>query len=358
MASKSRWQVPMLVVILAVGASCKGQGQASAGSMLDELAGREKRETKFENGQKKEEYSVVKDKSGNYVKDGPYVSFHQSGQKNEEGAFKADSSEGHWQKWDENGKLTLDLSFKAGKRDGKFTAYTAGAMTQSGSYLNDQLSGPFKYLGFDGLVVAGEMAGDAPTGAWSVTEAAGKTRARANFAAGKLQGSVQSLAADGSILGALPASGCADFGGYALGTLRWADVVFDVFGRQHAFPEDGGVNRFSEGRMLTLGGARLAGTNIEKMTLIFDRDDVLTALTATTRKQRGSDVSSDVIKQLHKEYSKKYTVLSASMPFVGDCHAEYRRDGCEILLDAPHLGFEMNVTLRSASFSKQFVAAR
>ena len=66
-----------LLLLLSSSAACKGHGEASA-SMLDSLAGREKRETKYDNGQKKEDFFVVKDKAGNYVKDGPYVSNNAS----------------------------------------------------------------------------------------------------------------------------------------------------------------------------------------------------------------------------------------------------------------------------------------
>jgi hypothetical protein len=345
----------VLLLCLALGA-CRTRAEGSEASVLDSTAGREQRENKFDNGQKKEAFSVVKDKQGNYVKDGPYAAFYQNGQKSEEGAFKSDHPEGHWQKWGDDGKLTLDINYKNGKREGAFSLYASGTLMQTGSYSNDELSGPFKYLGFTGLVVTGAMEHDKPIAAWAINETSGKARARTTFQDGKL-GPVESLAADGSLRPALDSSGCAEFAGYALGTVRWAEVVFDLFGRQLSFPTDAGTNKYSQGSMLTLSDEQIEGRGIEQIKLIFDEDDRLTALVASAKKGMGGEGYANAFKELHSRYAKKYSVVSASLPFVGDYHAEYRSGGCSITLDAPHLDFNMSVVLHSAEFAKRFKAA-
>jgi antitoxin component YwqK of YwqJK toxin-antitoxin module len=344
-----------IAMFLLVGA-CKGNAETSQVSMLESLAGREKRETKYDNGQRKDEFTVAKDSGGNYVKDGPSVSFHQNGQKSEEGTYQSGQPHGHFQKWDEDGRLTLDIGFEHGKREGKFTGYVDGVVTQTGSYTHDALQGPFRYLAFNGFVVAGEMAADVPTGNWTITDNAGKLRARAALKDGKLVGAVQSLTESGATRPPLAASGCADFGGYTLGTVRWADVIFDTLARTHAFPTDAGINKYSGGRMLSLSAGLLHATGIDKITLIFDTDDQLTALLASAEKQRGSSAYANVVKELDKEYSRKYAMVSSSMPFVGDCRAEYHNAGCTIILNAPHLDFNLEVSLRSAGFTKQLAA--
>jgi antitoxin component YwqK of YwqJK toxin-antitoxin module len=344
------------VILLAVSA-CKGQTSSAQSSVLDSLAGREKRETKYDNGQKKENFSVLKDKAGNYVKDGPYESFHQSGQKSEEGAYEADERDGHWQAWDENGKLTADINYKRGKREGAFTVYADGKPTQTGNYSGDQLSGVFKYFALEGVTVSGTMNAGAPVGAWVIADTSGKVRARAKFRDAKLDGEVESIANDGAPRPKADAPGCAGFGGYTLGKIRFADAVFGTFERAHAFPDDAGENKFSGGRMLSLGSSLVDAPGVEKITLVFDRDDMLTAIFASAKKQQGSDAYADVFKRLHAEYSKRYSVISASIPFVGDCHAEYKNDGCSIVLDAPHLNFDMDIVMRSDAFTKQFKQA-
>jgi hypothetical protein len=346
----------VLLLCLAPGA-CKARAEGSQGSMVDTLVGREQRENKFDNGQKKEVFSVVKDPQGNYLKDGPVSAFHQNGQKAQEGAYKSDQRDGHWQKWDDDGKLSLDISYKNDKREGAFTAYAGGKPIQTGSYANDELSGPFEYLAFDGLVVTGTMKSGKPVDAWSVNEVSGKPRARATFLDGKL-GAVQSLAADGTPRPALDSGGCAEFAGYALGAIRWADAVFDLFARLQAFPSDAGINKYSKGRMLELSDSQIEGGGIERITLVFDGDERLTALSASAKKQMGAGGYANAFKQLHAQYAKKYSVVSAALPFVGDYRAEYRSGGCSIKLDAPHLDFNMSVVLHSAEFATLFKAAQ
>jgi len=350
---KVRVGMSLAALLSCIATGCKGHSDAQAG-LLDGIEGREKRETKYDNGQRKEEFSVIKDKAGNYVKDGPYVSFHQSGQKSEEGSYKADKMVGHWQTWDSAGKLTLDIVYRDGAREGAFKTYADGVLTQSGSYAADRLEGSYQYTAFDGFVVSGAMHADVPDGAWKIAEKSGKVRARAAFKEGKLASPIESLADDGSVRPPLPATGCADFGGYALGTVRWGDAIFQTFARTHRFPIDAGINKFSSGQMLRLNANLLDASGIDEILLIFDRDDLLTALTGKAPKQRGDKAYADVIKQLNADYAKKYTVVSASMPFVGDCNAEYRNQGCIIEFGAPHMESTMNLVLHSAAFDKAF----
>jgi hypothetical protein len=201
------------------------------------------------------------------------------------------------------------------------------------------------------------MKAGAPVGAWVIADSSGKVRARAKFQDSKLDGEVESVANDGTPQPKADAPGCATFAGYTLGKIRWAEVVFGTLARAHAFPEDAGENKFSNGRMLKLGDRLTDTAGAEKITLIFDSDDLLTAISASAKKQQGSDAYADVFKRLHAEYSKKYSVVSASIPFVGDCHAEYKNNGCTIILDAPHLSFDMDIAMRSEAFNKQFKQA-
>ena len=332
-------------------AACKAQSTAAAAVLQGEL-----RETRYDNGQKKEAFYVVKDKSGNYVKDGVYARFHQSGQKAEEGSYKADKLEGQWQQWDESGKRTLDIRYVGGKREGAYAKYVDGAPVISGNYTKDKLSGPVKFMGYDGTVVSGSMADGAPAGAWAITEASGKLRARAVFRAGKVEGAVESFGPEGNPRTRITDTACAEFEGYALGKTRWADVVFDVFARSGAFPESAGTSAYSQGPMLRLEGDLIATPGVSKITLIFDPDEVLTALSAVAKKEDGRDTYAGAFKRLHAEYSKKYSLTSASLPFVGDYHAEYRSGPCKIVLNAPHLSFTMEVGFQSEAFNKQMSA--
>ena len=60
---------------------------------------RESRETKYDNGQLKEQYHVARDPGGSYVNDGPYLSYHLTGQKWKEGSFSLGKGSGEWSEY-------------------------------------------------------------------------------------------------------------------------------------------------------------------------------------------------------------------------------------------------------------------
>ncbi len=71
----------------------------------------EKRETKYENGQLKEQFYVLETKDGNFIKDGSYKSWYENGQTEEEGKYSDSLKVGNWKSWHENGQLKLDVSY-------------------------------------------------------------------------------------------------------------------------------------------------------------------------------------------------------------------------------------------------------
>ncbi len=80
---------------------------------------REERETKYLNGQSKEQYYVIKDQQGNYVKDGLYILWSINGQKKAEGNYKNGKTDGIYTTWFINGQKEAESNFKDGKLDGK-----------------------------------------------------------------------------------------------------------------------------------------------------------------------------------------------------------------------------------------------
>jgi hypothetical protein len=53
---------------------------------------------------------------------------------------------------------------------------------------------------------------------------------------------------------------------------------------------------------------------------------------------------------------KKYKVVSQQIPFVGDAHARLTQGTSVILLDAPHLSFEMTLNYLSTGLLTAFEA--
>jgi MORN repeat variant len=88
---------------------------------------KEIKEFKYSNGQLKEQYFVKLDKQGNYVKDGKYICWYKSGQKQAIGQYKnqliTDTAKGNtgillggrdgkWVFWYENGQKNCELVYK------------------------------------------------------------------------------------------------------------------------------------------------------------------------------------------------------------------------------------------------------
>ncbi len=333
----------VIAVVVWAASACNPRGSAHSSRAAPV---REHRETRYGNCQLNEQFSVVKDEVGNYVKDGPYVSFYSNGQKQLEANYKADKLDGRWQRWDDFGKIAADFTYRDGKRQGPFSGYERGKLAETGAYDGDQRSGAYRYFGFRDLVVAGTMSYDLPTGPWTMTDKAGTLRARARFDHGRLvANSVESLASDGTPRPQLPAQGCAEFAGYALETVRFADVVFEVYSRTRSFPAENRLNPLSVGRILVLDPTHLAARGINEVTLDFDEDDALTALSAKADVQGKN--AADTAKELHAAFAKKYAVVSASMP-EGECHVVYQNAGCAIILDAGNWLPEVSIGLRSA----------
>ncbi len=117
------------------------------------------RETKYNNGQTKERYTVVKDKEGNYLWDGNYSCWYENGQVKCTGSYSrrkpADTTVdatgihiggrvGKWDLWYENGQKSQDCAYKDGKLDGPFAAwYKNGQKSQECIYKDGKLDGPF-----------------------------------------------------------------------------------------------------------------------------------------------------------------------------------------------------------------------
>lgn len=99
--------------------------------------------------------------------------------------------------------------------------------------------------------------------------------------------------------------------------------------------KESGVNEYTKGPMFEVSPTQVDFNGLFSLTLVFDPQHTLVALFAGLNKSR--------FKSLHATLSAKYLVLEEKIPFVGDAFAEYRDGQTVIMLDAPHLSFEMNM---------------
>lgn len=80
----------------------------------------EKRETKYDNGQLKEQFSVLETEEGSFIKDGDYKTWFDGGQSQSEGQYENGKMVGNWKTWFSNGQMESDLNYVRDTLDGKF----------------------------------------------------------------------------------------------------------------------------------------------------------------------------------------------------------------------------------------------
>jgi len=99
--------------------------------------------------------------------------------------------------------------------------------------------------------------------------------------------------------------------------------------------ESSGTNKFSGGEMFKTDGAAYDIDGLTSVLYIFDEQKKLAAVIMDMGKHRF-----DAVFQF---LSGKYKVVAQQRPFVGNQYARFRPSDAFIELDAPHLGFNMEV---------------
>ena len=96
-----------------------------------------------------------------------------------------------------------------------------------------------------------------------------------------------------------------------------------------------GINRHSGGEMFTLEPLELGFDGLESATIIMSREGVLLAVLTSLPKQR--------FNALFDMLADKYELVASELPFVGNQYAKFIDGNTEIILDAPHLSFSMEL---------------
>lgn len=105
-----------------------------------------------------------------------------------------------------------------------------------------------------------------------------------------------------------------------------------------------GINKFNQGNMYTVPTSAIQLEGLQDVTVVFDADEVLVAVLSTLNKSR--------FDYLHKTLGGKYQLISENIPFVGSSSATYRDGDTEIVLDAPHLSFSMEMNYVRMDFQR------
>jgi len=115
-----------------------------------------------------------------------------------------------------------------------------------------------------------------------------------------------------------------------------------------------GINRFSNGPMLTATGANLGIEDLTEVLFIFDPKGILVALRMTLRKGP-MDGNFD---RTYKHLAAKYPVVSRDVPFVGNKAARFRHGNVLIDLESQHLSFVLTVSYMTTDFEATYAAER
>lgn len=99
--------------------------------------------------------------------------------------------------------------------------------------------------------------------------------------------------------------------------------------------EDSGTNEFAGGPMLKTDGAAYEIEGLTEVVYIFDDQKKLAGVIMDMSKGRFDSV--------FEFLNKKYKVTSQQRPFVGDQFARFKPADSFIEMDAPHMGFNMEV---------------
>lgn len=104
----------------------------------------EKRETKYDNGQLHEQFSVLETEQGSFIKDGEYKTWFPSGQPESSGQYEEGKLTGNWKYWYSNGQMKSDYSLVRDTVDGAFNMwYENGQKLTEGTKKMNKKIGPW-----------------------------------------------------------------------------------------------------------------------------------------------------------------------------------------------------------------------
>jgi hypothetical protein len=106
------------------------------------------------------------------------------------------------------------------------------------------------------------------------------------------------------------------------------------------------VNKWTGGPQFITDGSPFEIRGLKNVQYIFDEQKKLTAIIMTMGK--------DSFDSVYKAVSAKYKVVSQERPFVGNQYAKLKSQDSIIEIDAPHMGFEMEVRYIRDDLIKKF----
>ncbi|TLM73182.1 hypothetical protein ACONUD_07470 [Microbulbifer harenosus] len=107
-----------------------------------------------------------------------------------------------------------------------------------------------------------------------------------------------------------------------------------------------GTNKYSNGNMYSIPVSGIDFEGLQEVTAIFSRDGKLIGVLTKLPKRK--------FDYLNKVIAGKYRLVNQQIPFVGNKSATYRDGATEIMLEAPHMSFEMSMNYINDELMRAF----
>ncbi|MBR0572657.1 hypothetical protein KB562_00310 [Pasteurella atlantica] len=105
-----------------------------------------------------------------------------------------------------------------------------------------------------------------------------------------------------------------------------------------------GINKYSNGNQYYINPSELNLSDLKSTLIIFNEKNILVGVSSVLPKKSGK------FKYLYNILNSKYKLVKEEIPFVGDKFAKFKDGKSEIILDAPHLGFQIYLDYLHSNF--------
>ena len=114
--------------------------------------------------------------------------------------------------------------------------------------------------------------------------------------------------------------------------------------------EHKGINKYTLGDMYGINPSEVNIEGLQKVTLIFARNEKLQAVVMEFPKT----FNHTYWNRLYNSLKRKYTLKSSYIPFVGSRYAVFEGGNSIIRLESPHLGFKTYLIYMTKTFKKLY----
>lgn len=107
-----------------------------------------------------------------------------------------------------------------------------------------------------------------------------------------------------------------------------------------------GINRYSNGPIYEIKPGSIDFEGLQRVVTVFDAQGRLAVVDAQFPKSK--------FDYLYQALTSKYKVASKQVPLVGNRMVTYQDGQSKIILNSPHMSFELNMTYSTKAFQKAF----